>query len=49
MLPLYREWIGHDWVSGERYDGVWANVGTPDELKELDGQLAATPGERILR
>jgi N-acetyl-alpha-D-muramate 1-phosphate uridylyltransferase len=49
MLPLYRDWIGHGWVSGERYDGVWANVGTPAELAELDGQLAATPSEKVLR
>ena len=34
MLPLYRDWIARGWVGGERYDGVWANVGTPDELRE---------------
>jgi N-acetyl-alpha-D-muramate 1-phosphate uridylyltransferase len=49
MLPLFRDWIGHGWVSGERYDGVWANVGTPAELSELDVQLAATPSEKVLR
>jgi N-acetyl-alpha-D-muramate 1-phosphate uridylyltransferase len=49
MLPLFRDWIGHGWVSGERYDGVWANVGTPAELAELDGQLAAPPSEKVLR
>jgi N-acetyl-alpha-D-muramate 1-phosphate uridylyltransferase len=49
MLPLYRDWIGHGWVSGERYDGVWANIGTPAELSELDVQLAATPSEKVLR
>lgn len=49
MLPLYRDWIGHGWVSGERYDGVWANVGTPAELTELDVQLAAPPSEKVLR
>ena len=49
MLPLYRDWIGRGWVSGERYDGVWANVGTPAELSELDVQLAAMPNEKVLR
>jgi MurNAc alpha-1-phosphate uridylyltransferase len=39
MLPLYREWIARGIVSGERYDGPWANVGTPADLAELDAQL----------
>ncbi|MGE5089287.1 MAG: N-acetylmuramate alpha-1-phosphate uridylyltransferase MurU [Candidatus Levyibacteriota bacterium] len=41
MLPLYRDWIGRGIVSGERYDGPWANVGTPDDLRALDATLAA--------
>ena len=49
MLPLYRDWIGRGWVSGERYDGVWANVGTPAELTDLDVQLAAPSSEKVLR
>ncbi len=49
MLPLYRDWIGHGWVSGERYDGVWANIGTPAELTQLDVQLAVPPSEKVLR
>jgi MurNAc alpha-1-phosphate uridylyltransferase len=40
MLPLYREWIAAGLVSGERYDGPWANVGTPTELAALDASLA---------
>ena len=48
MLPLFREWIGRGWVSGEYYDGRWANIGTPGELTELDGQLALA-SERALR
>ena len=39
MLPLYREWIRLGIVSGERYDGAWANVGTPAELAALDAAL----------
>lgn len=48
ILPLYRDWIGRGWVSGERFDGRWANVGTPDELARLAG-LAVAPAARILR
>jgi N-acetyl-alpha-D-muramate 1-phosphate uridylyltransferase len=39
MLPLYQEWIRHGLVSCERYDGPWANVGTPADLAELDAAL----------
>ncbi|HKW81399.1 MAG TPA: nucleotidyltransferase family protein [Casimicrobiaceae bacterium] len=41
ILPLYRDWIGRGWVSGERFDGGWANVGTPEELSALEARLAA--------
>lgn len=40
MLPLYREWIGRGLVSGERYGGPWANVGTPADLAALDAALS---------
>jgi MurNAc alpha-1-phosphate uridylyltransferase len=49
MLPLYREWIALGWASGETYAGRWANVGTPDELAQLDRLLSCTPRERPLR
>ena len=39
MLPLYRDWIGRGLVTGERYDGPWANVGTPADLAALDAAL----------
>jgi N-acetyl-alpha-D-muramate 1-phosphate uridylyltransferase len=39
MLPLYRQWIAAGLVSGERYDGPWANVGTPSDLAALDASL----------
>lgn len=39
MLPLYRDWIAAGLVSGERYDGPWANVGTPADLAALDASL----------
>ena len=41
LLPLYRDWIARGWVSGERFDGPWANVGTPSDLAMLDRHLAA--------
>lgn len=39
MLPLYRDWIGRGWVTGELYAGPWTNVGTADDLARLDRQL----------
>jgi N-acetyl-alpha-D-muramate 1-phosphate uridylyltransferase len=41
LLPLYHDWIARGLVSGERYDGPWANVGTPADLAALDARLAA--------
>jgi N-acetyl-alpha-D-muramate 1-phosphate uridylyltransferase len=41
MLPLYRAWIARGIASGERYDGPWANVGTPGDLAALDAKLVA--------
>ena len=39
LLPLFLDWIGRGLASGERYDGPWANVGTPAELAGLDAVL----------
>jgi MurNAc alpha-1-phosphate uridylyltransferase len=41
MLPLYQRWIAAGIASAERYDGPWANVGTPADLAALDAQLKA--------
>jgi len=41
LLPLYHDWIARGLVSGERYDGPWANVGTPADLADLDARLTA--------
>jgi N-acetyl-alpha-D-muramate 1-phosphate uridylyltransferase len=46
LLPLYRDWIARGWVSGERFDGPWANVGTPADLAALDRMLLRPQGER---
>jgi len=40
MLPLFERWISAGIASGERYDGPWANVGTPAELAALDHALS---------
>jgi N-acetyl-alpha-D-muramate 1-phosphate uridylyltransferase len=40
LLPFFRDWIARGWISGERFDGPWVNVGTPDDLAALDRQLA---------
>ncbi len=42
LLPLFRDWIARGWVSGERFDGPWSNVGTPADLAALDRQLIVT-------
>ena len=39
LLPSLRRWIAGGIVSGERYDGAWANVGSPDDLARLDVAL----------
>jgi MurNAc alpha-1-phosphate uridylyltransferase len=49
ILPLFRDWIGRGWASGELYTGIWANVGTPDELAQLDRHLHQIPREKMLR
>jgi N-acetyl-alpha-D-muramate 1-phosphate uridylyltransferase len=34
LLPLYRRAM-RDWkLSGERFDGFWMNIGTPEQLRE---------------
>jgi MurNAc alpha-1-phosphate uridylyltransferase len=49
ILPLFLDWIGRGWASGELYTGLWANVGTPDELAWLDRHLHRMPRENIFR
>jgi MurNAc alpha-1-phosphate uridylyltransferase len=39
LLPLWQEWIARGSVSGERYDGAWMNVGTPEDLMQLEAEL----------
>ena len=42
ILPLYRDWIGRGWATGEMFTGRWSNVGTPDDLADLDRMLRST-------
>jgi MurNAc alpha-1-phosphate uridylyltransferase len=39
LAPLLRAAMGRDMVSGERYDGLWVDVGTPQRLADLDRLL----------
>lgn len=47
LLPLWRDWIAHGLISGERYRGRWSNVGTPADLAQLDALLLASPSPGI--
>jgi len=39
LLPYLQRWIAEGRVSGEAFDGPWANVGTPEDLAQLDVAL----------
>jgi len=41
LSPLLREQIALGKVSGELYNGIWVDVGTPQRLEELDKILPA--------
>lgn len=41
MTPYYRAAVAAGLASGERFDGVWENVGTPAQLAALDAQVQA--------
>ena len=41
LAPLMFEWIRRGRVSGELYRGRWHNLGTPEQLAQLDAQLRA--------
>jgi MurNAc alpha-1-phosphate uridylyltransferase len=41
LTPYYRETIAHGLASGEVYEGLWENVGTPAQLQTLDQRLSA--------
>jgi MurNAc alpha-1-phosphate uridylyltransferase len=35
LLPVYQNAMRERQLSGERYDGYWRNIGTPEQLAEL--------------
>ncbi len=39
MSPIYRDCIAAGCATGERFDGLWENVGTPAQLEALDRRL----------
>ncbi|WP_414696281.1 N-acetylmuramate alpha-1-phosphate uridylyltransferase MurU [Paraburkholderia sp.] len=39
LTPYYRETIARALATGELYEGLWENVGTPAQLRELDRRL----------
>lgn len=45
LLPYLQRWIADGRVSGETFGGMWANVGSPADLAQLDAALnaATTP------
>jgi MurNAc alpha-1-phosphate uridylyltransferase len=44
LLPLLHDWITRGLVSGELYEGPWANVGTPADLAALEKTLTRPQG-----
>jgi len=39
VVPLLQEAMQQDKVSGEVYEGMWIDVGTPERLQEVNAQL----------
>jgi len=37
LAPLLRDAMQHEKITGEYYQGVWHDVGTPERLRELNG------------
>ncbi|CAB3779758.1 N-acetylmuramate alpha-1-phosphate uridylyltransferase MurU [Pararobbsia alpina] len=44
LTPYFFDTIAQGRASGERYDGLWRNVGTPAHLAEIDALLRAAEG-----
>jgi MurNAc alpha-1-phosphate uridylyltransferase len=39
LAPLLRQAISSGKVSGQHYQGVWIDVGTPERLRQIDSRL----------
>lgn len=44
LAPLLRSAMGRGQVSGERFDGTWMDIGTPERLEALSRYLSQGPG-----
>ncbi len=44
LAPILRAAADRNEISGENYDGVWWDIGTPERLAALDRYLGARPG-----
>lgn len=49
LAPLLRDAMGRGEVSGEYFPGRWVDVGTPERLRALDGELQGDRGGREVR
>lgn len=47
LAPLLRRAIGAQQVTGERYQGRWIDVGTPQRLQALDIQLTSSHNKTL--
>jgi len=47
LAPLMFEWIRKGQVSGELYRGAWHNVGTPQQLAQIDQEASAQRRSRL--
>lgn len=43
LAPYFAETIRAARATGQRYDGVWHNVGTPAELEDVNARLRVSP------
>lgn len=39
LLPLYQRAMRDGKLSGERFDGFWTNIGTPEQLREVEQHI----------
>lgn len=49
LKPYYREAIAAGRASGELYEGLWENVGTPHQLRSLDARIKRLAREGVER
>jgi MurNAc alpha-1-phosphate uridylyltransferase len=47
LAPLMFDWIRKGRVSGELFRGVWHNVGTPQQLQQIDQEASAQRRNRL--